>query len=116
VVLGRNTARTTTVSGYRHHPLSLLLISLSNGLYQPLLINGYTRQLVVRQASELYEVFLQVDGESYMVQVGLLLTRVDVVRPVLPKGIELPRVVEYIVIPLLKVQKLLQHGAEQTRR
>jgi hypothetical protein len=79
VVLGRNTVRTTTVSGYRHHPLSLLLISLSNGLYQPLLINGYTRQLVVHQASELYQVFLQVDGESYMVQVGLLLTRVDVV-------------------------------------
>jgi hypothetical protein len=43
------------------------------------LINGYTRELIVHQASELYQVFLQVDGESYMVQVGLLLTRVDVV-------------------------------------
>jgi hypothetical protein len=44
-----------------------------------------------------------VDGESYMVQAGLLLIRVDVIRPVLGKGVELPRVVKYIVVPLLKV-------------
>jgi hypothetical protein len=48
-----------------------------------------------------------VDGESYMVQVVLLLTCVDVVRPVLGKGVELPRVVEYTVVPLLMVEKLL---------
>jgi hypothetical protein len=46
---------------------------------------------------------LQVDGESYTVQVGLLLIRVDVVGPILGKGIELPRVLKYIVVPLLKV-------------
>jgi hypothetical protein len=32
------------------------------------------------------------------------------------KGVELPRVVEYTVVSLLKVQKLLQLDAEQTRR
>jgi hypothetical protein len=42
---------------------------------------------------------------SYKVQVGLLLIRV-----------ELPHVVEYTVVPLLKVQELLQLGAEQTHR
>jgi hypothetical protein len=57
-----------------------------------------------------------VDGESYMVQVGLLLIHVNVVQPILGKGIELPRVVEYTVVPFLKVQKLLQLGAEGTRR
>jgi hypothetical protein len=31
-------------------------------------------------------------------------------------SVELPRVVEYTVVPLLKVQELLQHGTEQTRR
>jgi hypothetical protein len=30
------------------------------------------------------------------------------------KGVELPRVVKYTVVPLLKVQKFLQHGAKQT--
>jgi hypothetical protein len=34
VVLGRSTARTTTASGSRHHPLSL--INLSNGFHHPL--------------------------------------------------------------------------------
>jgi uncharacterized membrane protein YuzA (DUF378 family) len=51
-----------------------------------------------------------------MVQVGLLLIRVDVVRTILGKGVELSRVVEYNVVALLKVQKLLQLGAEQTHR
>jgi hypothetical protein len=30
------------------------------------------------------------------------------------QGVELLRLVEYIVVPLLKVQELLQLGAEQT--
>jgi hypothetical protein len=46
-VLGRSTARTTTVSASRHHPLSLFLIGLSNGLHHPLLVNGCTCQLIV---------------------------------------------------------------------
>jgi hypothetical protein len=33
VVLGRSTARTTTGRGYRHHPLPLLLINLSDSLH-----------------------------------------------------------------------------------
>jgi hypothetical protein len=63
-VLGRSTARTTTASGYKHHPFPLLLINLNNDLHHSLLINGCTRQLVVRQASKLYRALLQVDGES----------------------------------------------------
>jgi hypothetical protein len=34
----------------------------------------------------------------------------------LGKGVKLPRVVEYTMVALLKVQKLLQLGAEQTHR
>jgi hypothetical protein len=44
-VLRRSTARTTTASGSRLYPL--LLIGLSNGLHQPLLINGCTHQLII---------------------------------------------------------------------
>jgi hypothetical protein len=51
-----------------------------------------------------------------MVHVGLFLMCVDVVRPVLDKGIELPCVVEYTVVPMLKVQELLKLGVEQTYR
>jgi hypothetical protein len=57
-----------------------------------------------------------VDGDSCMVQVGFLVIHVDLVRPVLGKGVELPHVIEYNVVPLLKVQKLLQLSAEQTHR
>jgi hypothetical protein len=63
-ILGRSTARTSTASGSRHHPLSLSLIDLSNGLRHPLMVNGCTCQLIVRQAGELYQALLQVDGES----------------------------------------------------
>jgi hypothetical protein len=63
-VLGRSTARTTIANRSRHHPFPLLLIDLSNDLHHPLLINGCTRQLIVRQAGELYQVLLLVDGES----------------------------------------------------
>jgi hypothetical protein len=48
VVLRRSTAKTTTAHGSRHYPLPLFLISLSNGLHHPLLVNGCTCQLVVR--------------------------------------------------------------------
>jgi hypothetical protein len=46
---------------------------------------------------------MQMDGEPYPVQVGLLLIRVNVVWPILSKSVELPRVVEYTVVPLPKV-------------
>jgi hypothetical protein len=78
-VLGTSTTKTTTTSGSRHHPLSLFLIGLSNGLHHPLLVNGCTCQLVVRQAREMHQALLQMDGEPYTVQVGLLFIRVDVV-------------------------------------
>jgi hypothetical protein len=57
-----------------------------------------------------------VDGAYCTIQVGLLLIRVDVVRPLLGKGIELSCLVEYTVVPLLKVQEHLELGAEQTHR
>jgi hypothetical protein len=57
-----------------------------------------------------------VDAESGMAQVGIFLIRVDVVSPIPSKSIELPRVVKYTMVPLLKVQELLQLGVEQTRR
>jgi hypothetical protein len=55
------------------------------------------------------------DGEPCMVQVGLLFIRVSVVCAILSQGVELPHVVEYTVVPLLKVQELLQLAVEQTR-
>jgi hypothetical protein len=75
-VFGRSTTRNPTTSGSRHHPHPLLFIGLSNGLHHPLLINGCTCQFIVRYTVELYQVLLQVDGESCTVQVGFLLIRV----------------------------------------
>jgi hypothetical protein len=57
-----------------------------------------------------------VDGEPCTVQFGLLSIRVDVVGAILSQGVELPHVVKYTVVPLLKVQELIQLAAEQTRR
>jgi hypothetical protein len=51
-------------------------------------------------------------GEPCTVQVGLLFICVDVVCAILSQGVELPRVVEYTVVPLLKVQELLQLALE----
>jgi hypothetical protein len=113
-VLWRSTARTTDASRSRHHPLPLFLIGLSNGLHHPLLVDGCTCQLVVRQAREMYQALLQMDGEPCMVQVCHLFIRVDVVCAILSQGVELPRVVKYTVVPLLKVQELLQLAAERT--
>jgi hypothetical protein len=53
-VLWRSTARTTAASGFWHHPLPLFLIGLSNNLHHPLLVDGCTRQLIVRQGGEMY--------------------------------------------------------------
>jgi hypothetical protein len=64
----------------------------------------------------MHQALLQMDSEPYMEQVGLLFIRVDVVWLVLSKSVELPHVVEYIVVPLLKVQELLQLAVEQTHR
>jgi hypothetical protein len=98
-VLRRSTARTTTAHGSRHHPLPLFLI----GLRHPLLVNGCTCQLVVRQAREMHEALLQVDGEPCTVQVGLLFICVDMVCAILSQGVELPCVVEYTAVPLLMI-------------
>jgi hypothetical protein len=62
-VLWRSTARTITVNGSMHHPLPLFLIGLSNGLHHHFLVDGCTRQLVVRQTREMYQALLQMDGE-----------------------------------------------------
>jgi hypothetical protein len=102
-VLWRSTTRTTAASGFRHHPLPLFLIGLSNGLHHPHLVNGCTRQLIVQQAGEMYQTLLQMDGETHMIQVDLLFIRDNVVCAILIQGVELPRVVEYTVVPLLNV-------------
>jgi hypothetical protein len=47
VILGRSTVRITAASESRHHPLPLFLISHSNGLHHPLLVDGCTCQLIV---------------------------------------------------------------------
>jgi hypothetical protein len=57
-VLWRSTARITAASGSRHHTLPLFLIGLSNGLHHPLLVDGCTCQLILRQAREMYQVLL----------------------------------------------------------
>jgi hypothetical protein len=67
------------------------------------LVDGWTCQLIVQQAREMYQALLQMDGEPWMAQVGLLFIRVDVVCDILSQGVELPCVVEYTVVPLLKV-------------
>jgi hypothetical protein len=103
MVLRRSTDRTTTACRSRHQLLPLFLIGLSNDLHHSLLVNGRTCQLVVRQAREMHQALLQADGEPCMVQVGLLLIRVDVVGAILSQGVELPCVVEYTAVPLLKV-------------
>jgi hypothetical protein len=53
------------------------------------------------------------DGEPCMVQVGLLFIRVNVVCAILRQGVELSRVFEYTVVPLLKVQEFLQLVADR---
>jgi hypothetical protein len=80
------------------------------------LINGGTRQFIVGEVGGKTQALLQVDGKPFTVEVSFLLIRVNVVRLVLDKSIELSCVVEYTVILLLKVQEYLQLGAEQTRR
>jgi hypothetical protein len=60
----------------------------------------------------MYQALLQMDGEPCTVQVGLLFIRVDVVCAILSQGVELPHVVEYTLVPLLKVQELLQLTVE----
>jgi hypothetical protein len=102
-VHGRSTARTTTASKSRHQFLPPFLIGLSNCLHHPLLVNGCTCQLVIRQAREMHQALLQIDGEPCMVQVGLLFIHVNVVCAILSQGVELSRVVIYTVVPLLMV-------------
>jgi hypothetical protein len=71
------------------------------------LVDGCTHHLIVRQAGEMYQALLLMDGEPLMVHVGLLFICVNVVWLVWSKSVELPHVVEYTVVPLLKVQELL---------
>jgi hypothetical protein len=102
MILRRSTARITTAYRSRHQLLPLFLIGLSNDLHHPLLVNGRTCQLIVRQAREMHQALLQVDGEPCTVHVGLLVIHVDVVCAILSQGVELPCVVKYTVAPLLK--------------
>jgi hypothetical protein len=56
------------------------------------------------------------DGEPYTLLVRLLFIRVNMVCAILSQCFELPRVVEYTVVSLLKVQEHLQLATELTRR
>jgi hypothetical protein len=116
MILWRNTARPIPARGSRRHPLPLFFIGLSNVLHHPLLVDGCTCQLVVRQARELHQVLLPMDGEPFTVEVGFLLIRINMICAILSHGVELPGVVIHYMVPLLKVLKLLQLAAEQTRR
>jgi hypothetical protein len=78
-VLGRSTARPTSAGGSWHCPLSLLFLSLSNGLHCPLVINGGTRQVIVGQVGGLYQVVLQLDGKPIVIEVGFLLICIYVI-------------------------------------
>jgi hypothetical protein len=60
----------------------------------------------------MYQALLQMDGEPSTVQVGLLFICVNVVCAILSQGVELPRVVKYIVVSLLKVQELIRLATE----
>jgi hypothetical protein len=64
----------------------------------------------------MYQVLRQMDGEPRMVQVGLLFIRVDVVGAILSQGVELPHVVEYTMVPMLKIQELFQLATKHTHR
>jgi hypothetical protein len=64
----------------------------------------------------MYQVLLQIDGEPCTIQDDLLFIRVNMVGAILSQGVELPRVVEYTMVPLLKFQELLQLAVEQTHR
>jgi hypothetical protein len=57
-----------------------------------------------------------VDGQSFMVEVGLLLVSIHMIGAILSQGIELPGILEHDVVPLFEVQELLQLTAEQTYR
>ncbi len=76
-VLWRSTARPTTSRGSRHDPL--LLLSLSNGLHCPLLINGGTRQFIIGQVGGLNQVVLQLVGKPIAVEVGFLLICINMI-------------------------------------
>jgi hypothetical protein len=72
-LLGRSTTGTTTASGSRHHLLSLFLIGLDNDLQYSLMVNSSTRQFIVGEVGRKTQMFLQVDGKSFTVEVSFLL-------------------------------------------
>jgi hypothetical protein len=100
-VLWRSTTIPTTNRGSRHDPLPLLLFGLSTCLHYPLLVYGGTRQVIVGQVGGLDQTDLQLDGKPIVEEVGFLLICVDVVGPILGKGVELSSIVIHGVVPLL---------------
>jgi hypothetical protein len=57
-----------------------------------------------------------VDGQSFTVEVGLLIISIHLIGAILSQGIELPGILEHVVVPLFVVQELIQLAAEQTYR
>jgi hypothetical protein len=89
VVLGRSTPRPTTSKGSSHDPFPLLLFGLNYGLHCPPLVCGGTREVIAGQVAGLDQMILQLDGKPITEEDGFLLIHVDVVGPILGKGIEL---------------------------
>jgi hypothetical protein len=56
------------------------------------------------------------DGKPLVVEVGFILIRINVKRPVLGKGVELPCVVKHSVVPLFTIHELFYLAVEQTHR
>jgi hypothetical protein len=57
-----------------------------------------------------------VDGQSFTVEVGLLIVSIHLIGAILSQGIELPGILEHVVVPLFVVQELIQLAVEQTYR
>jgi hypothetical protein len=57
-----------------------------------------------------------VDGQSFTIEVGLLLISIHMIGAILSHGIELPGILKHDVVPLFEVQELFQLAVEQTCR
>jgi hypothetical protein len=57
-----------------------------------------------------------VDGQSFTIEVGLLLISIHMIGAILSQGIELPGILKHDVVPLFEVQELFQLAVEQTCR
>jgi hypothetical protein len=69
-------------------------------------------KVIIGQVGGLDQAVLHLDGKPFKEEVGFLLIHINMVGPKLGKGVELSSVVENCMVPLLKIQKLLQFTTE----